>query len=150
MGLDMYLNKKIYLGWNYEHRRKELGKPLPDLSAYGINSKRITYVIEEIMYWRKANAIHAWFVRNVQGGEDDCKAYPVTRENLVVLHKTVCDVLENPESADELLPTEEGFFFGSTEYDEYYWKDLEETKKELEKIIRESTEYDGFEYHSSW
>ena len=27
---------------------------------------------EEVGYWRKANAIHGWFVRNVQNGKDDC------------------------------------------------------------------------------
>lgn len=29
-------------------------------------------IMEEVGYWRKANQIHAFFVKNVQDGEDDC------------------------------------------------------------------------------
>ena len=31
-------------------------------------------------------------------------------------------------------PTHEGFFFGSTEYDEYYFADLESTIEQLEDV----------------
>lgn len=30
------------------------------------------HIMEEVGYWRKANQIHAFFVENVQDGEDDC------------------------------------------------------------------------------
>ncbi len=36
----------------------------------------------EVGYWRKANQIHNWFVKNVQGGVDDCGYYGVTKEKL--------------------------------------------------------------------
>ena len=39
----------------------------------------------EIIYWRKANAIHKWFVENVQEGVDDCGEYEVTVEQLTEL-----------------------------------------------------------------
>ena len=70
----MYLIRKKYVGANLEHRKVkgkiELeieGKKLP------IEFDRLSYIDEEVGYWRKANAIHKWFVDNVQDGNDDCK-----------------------------------------------------------------------------
>lgn len=57
-------------------------------------------------------------------------------------------VMENTAVAKELLPCTEGFFFGGTDYDEYYYQDLKDTKKILEEALKE-TEGD-FYYRSSW
>lgn len=58
-------------------------------------------------------------------------------------------VLENPQVAAELLPTREGFFFGSTDYDEYYMIDIEKTIDIIEPLLEEG-EQDTFYYQSSW
>lgn len=98
MGLDMYLNKKTYVqNWDHhdQDQRHEItikrgGKVRTDIKA-----ERISYITEQVAYWRKANAIHRWFVDNVQGGVDDCRSYYVTREQLKAL-KVACDkVLAN-------------------------------------------------------
>ena len=57
-------------------------------------------------------------------------------------------VLDDHSLAEELLPTEEGFFFGSTDYDEYYYKDLEETVEMLEPLLED--EVGEYSYCSSW
>ena len=95
MGLDMYLNKKIYIGANYDFNGIEgkieitkRGKPIP------INFKKVTYITEEAVYWRKANQIHKWFVDNVQDGVDDCGHYYVSKEKLEALLKTINDLFE--------------------------------------------------------
>ena len=36
--------------------------------------------------------------------------------------------------AEELLPTCSGFFFGSTDYDEYYFEDLKDSIGQMEKL----------------
>lgn len=121
-------------------------------------------IVFEIMYWRKANAIHKWFVDNVQNGEDDCKSYDVSLKQLQLLRDTIKKGLTDKNrvalrlNKDALsggckgLPTTGGFFFGGTEYDEYYWKELENTLKMLEKILNnpKTYEYIDLEYHSSW
>lgn len=57
-------------------------------------------------------------------------------------------VLEDTSTARELLPTQNGFFFGSTDYDEYYWRDLEFTKEQLEKILEMvERDKDGWNWH---
>ena len=145
MGLDMYLKKKIYIGAEYEHRNVKSnikisigGENIP------INAKHINEIVEDIYYWRKSNAIHKWFVDNCQGGVDDCREYMVSVEqlkNLVVLLTKVLKVKGKDPSLQRLviqkyLPMKAGFFFGSTEIDEYYFIDTEETLKALQKEIK--------------
>lgn len=85
-------------------------------------------IVDEVAYWRKANAIHEWFVENVQNGEDDCEAHrELTRSDLTKLIGLCKKVLKNSDLAPELLPTQDGFFFGGTQYDDWYFKDLRTT-----------------------
>jgi hypothetical protein len=155
MGLDMYLSKHTYVGANYEHNNVTgnisifvRGVEIP------INFSRMSEIKEIVGYWRKANAIHAWFVRNVQNGVDDCGDYEVSADKLKELLETVNEVLKNPEKAKELLPAQEGFFFGSMDYDKWYFEDLKYTKKLLKDLINEDKQdvlgISWFEYHSSW
>lgn len=58
--------------------------------------------------------------------------------------------IKNPKVAQELLPTGSGFFFGSTEYDEYYYEDLVDIKKILEEVLATSSDSQDFEYYASW
>jgi hypothetical protein len=105
---------------------------------------------EEVMYWRKANAIHDWFVQNVQNGIDECRPHEVTVDQLVELRQLCSEVLENRNLADGLLPTASGFFFGSTDYDAWYFDNLSRTVEVLDDLLEESNEYDLFIYQSSW
>ena len=107
---------------------------------------------EEIGYWRKANQIHKWFVDKVQDGIDDCEFHrEVTEEDLEELINTCREVLENPNLAEELLPTQPGFFFGETSYDEYYFDDLNYTIEICENALK-TTDFDNQEiyYIASW
>lgn len=57
----------------------------------------------------------------------------------------------NQELCEELLPTTSGFFFGSTDYNQYYIEDIENTIKQLERVLKE-TDFDNeyIVYTSSW
>lgn len=110
---------------------------------------------EEIGYWRKANHIHKWFVDHVQGGEDNCEKYEVTKTNLLDL-KAVCEEVLSLKGKDEgrieeILPTTSGFFFGGTEYDEYYFSDVERTITIINDVL-ETTDFEKelVAYQSSW
>lgn len=161
MGLDMYLGARNQTG---EH--------------------------QELGYWRKANAVHGWFVRECAYGVDECQEIFVSREHLLKLRSDCNNALANRENAvpnnednviikqpvgsgqdlaqfiidnmkkeqekigatlvsdDPLQPTA-GFFFGSTEKDEWYYNDLLET---LDIIDRALALDDGWEiiYQASW
>lgn len=111
--------------------------------------------IEELMYWRKANHIHAWFVKNVQNGIDECDRFKVSREHLESLKEACTKVLVDRSLAESLLPTQQGFFFGGTEYDEYYFKDIVDTLICVVEILY-ILDHGGFDngctinYQSSW
>ena len=106
---------------------------------------------DEVGYWRKANAIHKWFVDNVQGGEDNCNPYPVTKEHLIQLHNLCNQVLNDNSLAESLLPSQSGFFFGSTEYDQGYYQDLRDTIHIIDNILEyKSYCLDDLHYCSSW
>ena len=61
------------------------------------------------------------------------------------------EVIVNAEEVAAILPTQGGFFFGSTDYDKYYMEDIKYTIDILEKILEE-TDFDteAVCYHSSW
>lgn len=116
-----------------------------------VGSYRVIRFGEELGYWRKANAIHQWFVNNVQNGKDDCEYYEVTPAHLGKLNSVIQQVLDDRSLAMKLLPPSSGFFFGSTDVDDYYWGELEETLKIIQTTL-ETTDWDKqiVTYHSSW
>lgn len=150
MGLDSSLVKKTYIGANFEHRGITGKIELYDNSGKKINIKfnRVSSITEEVAYWRKANAIHKFFVDNVQDGNDDCGEYYVPREVLEKLLVYCGFVLDNPSEAPKALPTQEGFFFGTTQYDENYFEDLRYTKEIINELLK--TEEGDYYYHASW
>ena len=145
MGLDMYLSAKRYMWYNEDELKEQVAKVFPDLPE-GIKPKE---VVLEAAYWRKANQIHKWFVNNVQDGKDDCGDYWVSRDDLEKLLGICKAVRETPSLGEELLPTQSGFFFGGTEYDEWYMEDINSTIEQLERALKLDKQWD-FEYHSSW
>lgn len=194
MGLDMSLYKvkkeigsfedvkrvdKLLNGENYKEYEKKFENLMFECGSEDFKYKSI---FGEVAYWRKANAIHKWFVDNVQDGIDDCGYYEISKEKIEELRQ-VCTkvlnssslingqicvgerlvngkwekilenglILKDTEVAEELLPTEDGFFFGSTAYDEYYLRDIIYTADMCEAILNFfSWENCYLLYHSSW
>jgi hypothetical protein len=161
MGLDMYLRASEYVSrnnWGRDEDGNILDTPNKTFKAI-VEAFEMEDVIDKtgfagisvdfpMGYWRKANQIHNWFVKNVQDGEDNCGSYYVTREQLEELKELCINVLANKELAEDLLPTGAGFFFGSTTYDKYYYGDLNDTIGIITRCLE--SKFDGFEYQSSW
>ena len=141
---------------------------------------------EECHYWRKANAIHNFFVENVQDGDDNQRDYVISKsviEDLCERCDLVLQLLDRcpkrevqyccgyqrndkgeavemydtsivydvGDEIQSLLPTSGGFFFGGTEYDEWYRRDILDTKELCDKLLIE-VDWDNEEivYGSSW
>jgi len=140
MGLDMYLYKV-----------REDGRPA-EINYAGPDEEQVTFTLpgDEVAYWRKANQIHDYFVKKVQDGNDDCGEYPVTTDDLKLLYKLCRQALVDRNV--EILPTCEGFFFGSTEVDAWYWENLIDTVIMLHPLIQPKVYEHGAEYvySSSW
>lgn len=181
MGLDMYLSKKTYVK-QWSHRKPEdqfeVSVTRGGNTYSNIKPERVSYVIEELMYWRKANQIHGWFCDNTEEIAPSVKYY-VTKTDLDVLLETcksVLDILEKTpkktkqivagwkngeeymedvevydnDVLQDILPPTEGFFFGSDTIDENYKEQIEETIEFLEGELPNCEEDDEFEYYASW
>lgn len=145
MGLDMYLNAKRFLWHNENELADTVSNAFPELGK-----ARVKEVTAELMYWRKANAIHKWFVDNVQDGRDECQESWVERKQLEQLLAVIEEVLADKKKAGELLPPSAGFFFGSTEVDDWYWEDLERTRDGLRDLLSKNLKGWDIYYHASW
>ena len=152
MGLDMYLYKKTYIRQGDFYKPESVNEVIVKTGGEidtKIDPKKIKYVVEEAGYWRKANQIHRWFVENVQSGVDDCRDAYVNREDLETL-LDICKKVDADHSlAESLLPAASGFFFGGTDYDEWYYNDIQNTIKIIEEALAEDSSSD-FYYSSSW
>jgi hypothetical protein len=153
MGLDMYLTRKTYVKqWSHQKPEEQFeititkgGKPYD-----GIDISNVTNIEEEVGYWRKANQIHRWFVENIQNGVDNCGEYSVSKGELEELRNICTEVLNDHSKAEELLPSASGFFFGNTDYDEWYYNDVQHTIEIIDKIIGETNPNQDIYYSSSW
>ena len=169
----MYLYKKTYIRVNYSHRKVkgEINLTYGDSNTpFKINIDRVSEISEQVAYWRKSNEIHKWMVENIQGGKDDCNEYWISVDQLEELienckhdieyietlqvkndekypdYKTFLDVDETKLK----LPTQEGFFFGSTSYDTWYLNSLKNTIEMLTPLLKEVNDSSDFYYISSW
>lgn len=164
MGLDMYLEirRDEYVSHYTKSRtlKREYPKFLqdnfPNLPPIQSVSRK-TYF--EVGYWRKANAIHNWFVNNCGEGEDTCQQMYVSLEKLEELLDLCKQVSKDHGLAQVLLPTQSGFFFGSTEYDDWYFDKIEDTIKIIEPVIEflknikdkcKSNDWWDVVYQASW
>ena len=153
MGLDMYLYVQRWVESNHE-KYGEIKDVLGIGADYEINRKwqRPVKVEGTVAYWRKANAIHNWFVENVQNGDDDCGRYSVSDTELRNLRDTCQRTIANRGNGNPTeLETKSGFFYGSTEYDDDYWEDLRITVAKLDKALGVENPLEvEYIYYSSW
>jgi len=122
MGLDMYLSKKTYVkNWDFQKKSERHTVTIKKGGKVrtDIKPERVSYITESVGYWRKANHIHQWFVD------------------------------KDTSLAEELLPTQSGFFFGGTEYDQWYVQGLDETINQIEPLLQEECQGE-FYYQASW
>ena len=169
MGLDMYLEirKNEYCSKYHQDKGSDLALEYPkDITEFIPNltnlsiSRKTNY---EVGYWRKANHIHNWFIQNCAYKDecgnpiDDCRPIEITVDKLEKLLDDCKKVLADHSLAETLLPTQSGFFFGSTEYDEYYFGEIEKTIEIIEPVLKfakhklEIKDYDWEVYYqASW
>jgi hypothetical protein len=109
------------------------------------------YILKQVGYLRKANQIHNWLVKNIQDGIDQCQSVVFTKTKIIQLQTTCHVVLENFLVAPEKLPTKNGFFFGSSEYNFQYLEDVKDAYQICNEILSTTDfEKEIIIYHSSW
>lgn len=104
----------------------------------------------EVGYMRKNNAVFGWIETHV-GEVENCVDLPMKKEHFEKLIDDCRFVLENRDKASEVMPTRPGFFFGSYDYDEWYFSDLEEAVTICGNILL-SVDFDKYDvfFHAWW
>lgn len=166
MGLDQYLKyRKNFSGYNFEGeaRSEDYKRLITVAKMYDQADSDHPFASVEVtaIYWRKANMVHQWFVDTLADGRDECQEIYVPREKLQELRELCFEALSVPagmtfqKHAESVLPTQSGFFFGSTEYDEYYIQDLQYTMDAIDRVLKGLPEDgEGWDwslyYQASW
>jgi hypothetical protein len=158
MGLDMYINRVNRTNHSVEelvefyHERDDVTPESQDCQPF-LPLRKFDWgdaycIFHEACYWRKFNALHNWFVNNLQNGVDDCGFYELTQEKV----NECLDVLREVKDTKKykLMEPKSGFFFGSTEVDEWYWDGVDNAIDQLEKLLNLDWNAYRFFYHSSW
>lgn len=133
---------------NNENLKPDLEEVKPFLPLYKWSFGDYYSLFHEACYWRKFNALHNWFVTNVQSGVDNCEYYELTEEHIEDCLDVLRTVLETKDSS--LLEPTSGFFFGSTDVDDYYFQHVEGAISQLEELLTLDWETNRFFYRSSW
>ena len=173
MGLDMYLTASEYVsrterdpqGLSYDTpKANPLFETLASRHKGWVDETGYQGIIisHPVAYWRKANAVHNWFVQNVQDGRDECQKSYVSPQNLrdlrdacgaVLLARNNSLVSVSEVAEENGLAPLAGFFFGGTEYDEWYYQDLEYTVKTIDRLENSGVfdnAWTDIEYQASW
>jgi hypothetical protein len=166
MGLDMYLYKKTYVK-NWEHNGPEkqhsFEVKLGGVIRPDIKPERISYITEEVGYWRKFNVLHGWFVENcgrVWIMEGYWYVEPEKMKELLETLQKVQELLngselvtkvvsgwdgkdyevlryDNVDEVEKIFSPTEGFFFGSNEIDIYFKEEVDRTVVLIEELLGE-------------
>lgn len=139
MGLDMYMEKKLKTD-NFDYDN-----------------------MTEVAYWRKANQIRQWIVTNCgYNSNSNTEYFLITKEQLKKLYTDCKDIVERYEREGEeittelvdyckkVMPTKDGFFFGNTAINEWYFEDIKNTLEQVADILI-NTDFDKEDiYYYEW
>ena len=135
------------LGVEYDYQTDKYSYTPVDLSTLLKEEDKIVAEAykKEDAYFRKANFIYAYFQNKLVEEE----AW-VTRGDLEGLIDKCEKVLADHSLAEELLPTQSGSFFGSTDYDEWYFSDVKSCLKQMTKLLKELKDDEQIFVSMSW
>ena len=150
---------KSFSKWDNPESTKEVNYP-EDLKTfsdyiYDRNFKSVqTETIYQIGYFRKFNALHSYIVKTFADGIDNCQDIILYKEDVEQIKKVLDDVLnahQQVEKAKEILPTQSGFFFGGTDYDEFYFEDVKVAADLMQNLL-DNFDFEKYQliYEASW
>lgn len=150
---------KSFSKWDKPDRADETNYP-EDLKTfsdyiYDRNFKSVqTETSYQIGYFRKFNALHSYIVKTFADGVDNCQEILLYKEDVEKIKKVLDDVLnahQQVEKAKEILPTQSGFFFGGTDYDEFYFEDVKDAADLMQSFL-DNFDFENYQlvYQASW
>lgn len=113
----------------------------------------------EVAYFRKFNALQNYFEENFdqENCEDTNLTYDIVVDLIDRLERVVkAKAFGNTDTAEELFPTTNGFFYGDTSYNEYYFEKIRDALRLFRQIEEEyfddeelNSDYESL-YYTCW
>lgn len=152
------LKKNIPLYKKYEYKFDVLGyNAYNDNLVKVLNPNEVEAIFNEELkhcftpedvYFRKVNFVYAFFSNEMVN--ESC----IVDKTRIGQLKDACeDVLAHKGDvsyAQSVLPTQGGFFFGSTDYDDWYWNDVKECLTKIKRLYKSMGEDDFVLWDFSW
>ena len=153
MGLDIRFEKaKRHRVEENEERLNEIKKEFenPNYSVKKFHSLKNEYdelnPWKEVAYFRKVNFLLPFF----EYGEN-CSRLEIDDYKIDELLFKCKQVLEDHSLAETLLPTQGGFFFGNSEYNDWYFEDVKEVYDKFSEIAEDfNSDEDMLSMVCSW
>lgn len=117
------------------------------------NTREVFDLIREggrCAYFRKANFIYAYFDHLIDRNTECCIIDKDEIESLFDACGLVLERRNEDGFAEQVLPTCDGFFFGSTDYDEWYYDKVESCYEQMKIILDEWEDGDAIIILFSW
>lgn len=100
-------------------------------------------------YFRKVNCLQNYFEKKYD--VQNCVPQLISINDITHINNVVKEILKdkNVEKAKELFPIVEGFFYGSTKYDEGYFENLQDIQNVTDEILNTNLEEIDI-YYNCW
>lgn len=146
---DNYFWKLRVFGYDEDNNIITSVKNPDELGAIFKDELEHWYAYEDA-YFRKVNFIYAYFSK-FDNFADECVV--VTKDDIgtfLAICKDVDSHCGDSDYANEVLPTQSGFFFGSTNYDNWYWSDVKNCISQMTQLYESLGKEDLVLWVFSW
>lgn len=139
-----YLNK---FGYDYRENTITSVKEPKEVEQIFTEEEKHIYAISDA-YFCKVNFIYQYFRGKMV--DEECIISKFELNEFIQVCKDVYSHKGDEDYATENLPTTSGFFFGSTAYDDWYWNDVKDCIKQMEKLYKSLDDEDSVLWSFSW
>lgn len=135
--------------FGYDHNNKVIERVMTPQEIESIFEEEVKHMYKiSDAYFRKVNFIYAYFQDRLEN--ESCVITKNELNEFIQVCKDVYNHKGDEDYASEFLPTTSGFFFGSTSYDDWYWDDVKDCIKQMQKLYKSLKDEDFVLWDFSW
>lgn len=135
--------------FGYNYYTKSIDKiKTPQEVKIELDKQLLDYYPMYQAYFRKVNFLYQYFRNDMEN--EWCLVGKEKIENLIELCEQVIKHKGDEDFANQYLPTTSGFFFGSTDYDDWYFADVKDCLTQMKKLNKSLNQDDLVMWEFSW
>ena len=120
------------------------------LDMYLFKRNKKTDELTEIGYWRKHNALHGFMNTFTDHDIENLEKVSLTKDNLQEILELSEAIIRKDLDPEYSMPVFEGFFYGSYEYDEWYFHRTQDTIEIMKNALRDTNFDEDEVYYQAW